>query len=56
MKVTRKEFEEKTANATKEIVEGIKEIQSETSKALLEELPKVLKDKNTISFEMISDL
>jgi hypothetical protein len=44
MGVSRKEFDEKNANATKEIVGGIKEFQSEISKALLEELPKALKD------------
>ncbi len=55
MKVTRKEFEEKTADVTKKIVRQIKEMQSQISKALLEELPKVLKD-NKHSFEIVSDL
>jgi hypothetical protein len=36
MRVSKKEFDEKNANATKEIVIRIKELQSQISKALLE--------------------
>jgi hypothetical protein len=41
---SRKEFNEKTAEKTKEIVGGLKELQTQITKALLEELPKIFKN------------